>query len=111
MEALSQQQMESFAVDGEVVAFEGALTSFSRLQQRMQVSDPEQARESGIAVFFYLFDILNLDGYAVTAIPLRQRKQLLRERCNSTIPCVFCLIATVTARRSCARPVTRAGRV
>jgi bifunctional non-homologous end joining protein LigD len=78
MEALGQQQTESFAVDGEVVAFKGAVTSFSRLQQRMQVSDPEQARESGIAVFFYLFDILNLDGYAVTAIPLRQRKQLLR---------------------------------
>ena len=79
IEALGQQQTERFAVDGEVAAFKGSLTSFARLQQRMQVSNPEQARESGIAVFFYLFDILNLDGYAVTAIPLRQRKQLLRQ--------------------------------
>jgi len=79
IDALNQQATEQFAVDGEVVAFEGSLTSFSRLQQRMQVGDPEQARESGIAVFVYVFDILNLDGFAVTAIPLRQRKQLLRK--------------------------------
>lgn len=77
LDALEKQKTARFAVDGEVVAFEGSLTSFSRLQQRMQVKDSEQARGSGIAIFVYFFDILNLDGYAVTGIPLRQRKQLL----------------------------------
>lgn len=34
------RQSGDFIVDGEIVAFDGRLTSFSRLQQRMQISDP-----------------------------------------------------------------------
>ena len=66
-------------VDGEVVAFEGALTSFSKLQPRLQISDPEQARNSDVAVYFYLFDVLHLDGRSTRALPLRTRKSLLRD--------------------------------
>jgi DNA ligase D-like protein (predicted ligase) len=65
-------------VDGEVVAFEGAVTSFSRLQRRMQTRDPDQARGSGVAVYYYVFDVLQVDGYDVTALPLRARKRVLR---------------------------------
>lgn len=78
-EALAEQETQAFAVDGEVVAFEGDVTSFSRLQQRMQKRDPEEARQSGVAVFYYVFDILNLDGYEITGLPLRRRKSLLRQ--------------------------------
>ncbi|MFO7892234.1 MAG: non-homologous end-joining DNA ligase [Longimicrobiales bacterium] len=69
----------SFVVDGEVVAFEGDVTSFSRLQGRSQIQDPEEARASEIDVYYYLFDILHIDGYDVTAVELRHRKRLLRE--------------------------------
>ncbi len=53
-------------VDGEVVAFDGDQTSFQRLGQ-------------GGAVFFYVFDVLWLDGRDVRELPLRERKALLRD--------------------------------
>jgi bifunctional non-homologous end joining protein LigD len=77
-EALARESESDIVVDGEIVAFEGGRTSFGRLQRRMQVRDPEAARRSGIAVFYYVFDVLHLGGYDTTALPLRQRKRLLR---------------------------------
>lgn len=67
-------------VDGEIVAFSGKVTSFSRLQQRMQVKDPDEARATGIKVYCYLFDILQAGGYALEDLPLRSRKKVLRQR-------------------------------
>jgi DNA ligase D-like protein (predicted ligase) len=78
VDALRRQSARDFTVDGEVVAFEGATTSFSRLQRRMQTRDPEQARRSGIAVYYYVFDVLHVDGYDVTGLSLRSRKRVLR---------------------------------
>lgn len=77
-DALSAQGVRDFTVDGEVVAFEGSSTSFSRLQRRMQTRDPEQARQSGVAVYYYVFDVLRVDGYDVTGLSLRSRKRVLR---------------------------------
>lgn len=65
-------------VDGEVVAFEGTVTSFSRLQQRMQLRDATKARASRVAVRYYLFDLLHLDGMSTRDLALRDRKRLLR---------------------------------
>jgi len=45
-DALSGQDAGTFVVDGEVVAFERGRTSFARLQQRMQIDDPDRARAS-----------------------------------------------------------------
>jgi DNA ligase D-like protein (predicted ligase) len=56
-------------LDGEVVAFDGARTSFARLQQR---------GERHVAVFYYVFDLLHLGGADTAALPLRARKRLLR---------------------------------
>lgn len=78
-EALGRSERERFVVDGEVVAFQDGLSSFTRLQQRMQVRDPDEARATGIAVYFYLFDVLNLDGWDTTDLPLRRRKALLQD--------------------------------
>lgn len=77
-EALARQNAREFVADGEVVAFDGALTSFSRLQGRMQISDPDRARASGIAVHLYLFDLLHLAGHDLTGLPLRRRKSFLK---------------------------------
>ena len=77
-EALQAEICDDFVVDGEVVAFEGAQTSFPRLQQRMQLRDPERARRSGVRVFYYVFDLLHLEGHDTTNLPLRERKRLLR---------------------------------
>ena len=67
--ALAAQDGHRFAVDGEIVAFDGAQTSFAALTRRGH----EQ-----IAVFYYLFDLLWLDGFDVRALGLRRRKRLLR---------------------------------
>jgi bifunctional non-homologous end joining protein LigD len=69
VEALEADAATDFVIDGEVVAFAGAQTSFARLQQR---------GERPVAVFYYVFDLLYLAGHDVTALPLRARKALLR---------------------------------
>lgn len=79
----------SMVLDGEVVAFSHGVTSFSRLQERMQIKDPGEARESRIKVYFYLFDILHLDGYQLKNLPLRTRKQLLQSTLSFEDPIRF----------------------
>ncbi|MGI8576939.1 MAG: non-homologous end-joining DNA ligase [Nocardioidaceae bacterium] len=79
VEALAAQHTPDFVVDGEVVAFDGAQTSFAGLQPRMHVSDAAKARRSGVEVFYYVFDLLHLDGHSARALALRDRKDLLRE--------------------------------
>ncbi|MDX6610590.1 MAG: bifunctional non-ous end joining protein LigD [Solirubrobacterales bacterium] len=78
LEALVAEPAEEFVADGEIVAFEGDRTSFARLQGRMQIQDPEQARRTGVAVFLYLFDLLCFDGHDLRQLPLRTRKSYLR---------------------------------
>jgi bifunctional non-homologous end joining protein LigD len=69
-EALAAQSPTRFAVDGEIVAFERGQTSFARLAQR---------GHRKVAVFYYVFDLLWLDGFDVRGLPLRTRKRLLRD--------------------------------
>jgi bifunctional non-homologous end joining protein LigD len=69
-EALEAEPCRDFVVDGEIVAFHGGVTSFSRLQRR--------GRER-VAVFLYVFDLLRLEGRDVRELPLRRRKALLRK--------------------------------
>src|SRR3954452_22254605 len=68
--ALADQAPARFALDGEVVAFSGSVTSFEKLGRR--------GHDPGVKVFLYAFDVLNLDGYDTTALPLLARKRLLR---------------------------------
>jgi DNA ligase D-like protein (predicted ligase) len=77
-EALGARHHRDFVVDGEIVAMEGGRISFARLQRRMQLTDARRARASGVAVSYYVFDLLALDGIDLTGLPLRTRKALLR---------------------------------
>jgi bifunctional non-homologous end joining protein LigD len=78
VDALLEQKADEFVADGEIVAFEGRMTSFAKLQQRMQLRSAEEARARGVPVFFYLFDLVHLDGFDTAALGLRHRKALLR---------------------------------
>ena len=89
VDAYKKQPNGSFIVDGEVVAFQGRLTSFSRLQGRMKLTDPEKACKSHITVYHYLFDLLFLDGYDTTRLPLWHRKKVLRRALEFTDPFRF----------------------
>jgi DNA ligase D-like protein (predicted ligase) len=89
VEALKQQGVDHFIVDGEIVAFEGNITSFARLQDRMHVEDPEKACQSDVAVYYYVFDLLYLDGYDTTQVGLRHRKSLLKRALSFDDPLRF----------------------
>lgn len=67
-----------FILDGEITAAQGSLSDFQVLQKRMQISDPAQARASGIRVFYNLFDLLHYDGVNLRPLPQHQRKQALQ---------------------------------
>jgi len=66
-------------LDGEIVAFKKGRTSFERLQRRMQIRDAARARRSGVAVYYYLFDLLEFEGRDLRSLPLLERKTLLRK--------------------------------
>lgn len=85
-EALDAQAPERFVADGEVVAFDGAQTSFARLQHRMHLTNSDRARRTGVAVYFYLFDLLVLGDVDLTGLELRTRKRLLAECFGFTDP-------------------------
>ncbi|WP_425559734.1 non-homologous end-joining DNA ligase [Kitasatospora terrestris] len=77
--ALAAQPVPRFTVDGEIVALDGDVTSFALLQQRMGLQDPVLAAASGVAVTYFLFDVVSLMGHDTTALPLTDRKALLAE--------------------------------
>jgi bifunctional non-homologous end joining protein LigD len=76
--ALAAQRATDFVIDGEVVAFDGDTTSFSRLQQRLGVRNPPKSLIAAVPVVYYLFDVLRVDGNDVRSLPLRERKRVLR---------------------------------
>ena len=79
VDALGAQHTGDFVIDGEVVAFERGRTSFSRLQGRLGITDPDRARRSAVRVYYYVFDLVHLDGQDTRALGVRDRKTLLRE--------------------------------
>lgn len=89
VDALDVLDVDDFVLDGEVVTFDGDVTSFSSLQPRINLQDPDEARVTGIPVFLYTFDVLHLDGYDVTDVELRHRKALLRNAIRFEDPIRF----------------------
>src|ERR1700740_1613007 len=51
--AFDRQKAESFIVDGEIVAFKDGITSFAKLQQRMQVEHPTAELLRKVPVWLY----------------------------------------------------------
>lgn len=89
VDALTAQAPREFIVDGEIVAFDGNLTSFARLQGRLGVHDPQAARASGIAIHYYAFDLPWYAGCDLRQLPLRARKRVLRKAFDYADPLRF----------------------
>lgn len=64
-------------LDGEVVALADGIPSFSALQKRMHVLAPSPDLLRSVPVLFYVFDVVHVDGYDVTRLPLITRKKVL----------------------------------
>jgi len=96
--ALAAQQAADFVLDGEVVAFDGSMTSFSRLQQRLGVRNPPAHLIASVPVVYYLFDVLRADGLDVRGLSLRERKQVLRGLLSFGGPLRFTMHRSTGAR-------------
>ncbi len=70
---------EDMLVDGEVVALNGGVPSFSVLAERMHVSDARKALRLAMThpVTFMAFDLLRLYGVDLTPRPLSERRATL----------------------------------
>ncbi|MFK4065494.1 non-homologous end-joining DNA ligase [Streptomyces sp. NPDC029674] len=90
VDALAAQDRADFTLDGEIVAYSHGRTDFARLQQRMGLTRRADIEASGVAVTYYVFDLLRLDGVDVRRLPLRTRKSLLRRAITFTAPLRFC---------------------
>lgn len=69
----------SFIIDGEIVAFQDSITSFAKLQQRMQEKHPSVELRRKAPVVFCAFDLLYLGSFDLRDVALRDRKRLLRQ--------------------------------
>ena len=66
--AILRDETPPLIADGEIVAFDGDVTSFSRLQGRMQNARPNAAQVAAVPVYFYLFDLIWFDGYDLSGV-------------------------------------------
>jgi bifunctional non-homologous end joining protein LigD len=67
-------------VDGEIVAFEGGVPSFEKLQRRIHVRDPREIERlrTLIPVAFIAFDLIYIGGRDLTAVPYTERRDRLK---------------------------------
>jgi DNA ligase D-like protein (predicted ligase) len=72
--AVASQRARELLLDGEVVAYDGKQTSFSRLQQRLGVSEPSPERVAAYPVVFCVFDLLAINGDDLTTRALVDRR-------------------------------------
>ena len=74
---------QTAVIDGEIVAFdEQGRPSFSMMQQRTGIGTQGRrvgAGNTDIAVLYYAFDLIYLDGYDLRRVNLEDRKRLLSE--------------------------------
>src|SRR5262252_2772203 len=78
-EALAAQRRGGdFVVDGEIVAFDKDETRFELLQRRLGVINPSKDLLVKVPAIYYLFDVLWAGGRDTRALPLLERKPILR---------------------------------
>ena len=76
-DAVAAQSADNLLVDGEVVAYDNDRTSFSRLQQRLGVTNPSPEQVATYPVVYCVFDLLQIDGEDLTDRPFLERRARL----------------------------------
>jgi DNA ligase D-like protein (predicted ligase) len=72
--AVVAQPSRDLLLDGEVVAYDDDQTSFTRLQQRLGVTNPSPEQVAENPVVFCVFDLLEVEGEDLTDQPLVKRR-------------------------------------
>ncbi len=75
--AVAAQRSRDLLLDGEVVAYDGDQTSFTRLQQRLGLTAPSRELVAEYPVVYCVFDLLEVDGEDLTVRPLLERRARL----------------------------------
>jgi len=76
--AVAAQHYQDILLDGEVVAYDGDQTSFTRLQQRLGVTRPSPEQVAKYPVVYCVFDLLEIDGEDLMDQPLVQRRTRMK---------------------------------
>jgi bifunctional non-homologous end joining protein LigD len=82
--AVTAQDSRDLLLDGEVVAYDGDETSFTRLQQRLGVTSPPDELVAKYPVVYCVFDLLEIDGEDLTARPFVERRARLLKTIRSS---------------------------
>jgi DNA ligase D-like protein (predicted ligase) len=76
-DAVAVQRPRGLLLDGEIVAFDGEQTSFSRLQQRIGVTNPSRELIAAYPVVYVVFDLLEVEHEDLRVRPLTVRRARL----------------------------------
>jgi DNA ligase D-like protein (predicted ligase) len=82
--AVAAQPARDLLLDGEVVAYDGDQTSFTRLQQRLGSARPSPEQVATYPVVYCVFDLLAVDGEDLTDRPLVKRRATLTRTVQSS---------------------------
>ncbi len=82
--AVAAQQARDLLLDGEVVAYDGDQTSFTRLQQRLGVTRPSPDQVVKYPVVYCVFDLLEVDGEDLIDRPFVERRARLTRAIRSS---------------------------
>ncbi len=80
--AISKLPVQRAVFDGEIVTFdENGRPNFGLLAPRIQATRAAdlEAAQSRVPVVYFVFDLLSLEEHDLSAVPLEERKQLLKE--------------------------------
>jgi bifunctional non-homologous end joining protein LigD len=83
--ALAALEGHDLLVDGEITAMAGEEPlGFERLQRRLGRASPDDALVREVPVALWAFDLLNLDGWDLTRLPLLARRGVLERAVPAT---------------------------
>jgi bifunctional non-homologous end joining protein LigD len=82
--AVGAQHSRDLLLDGEVVAYEGDQTSFTRLQQRLGQTRPSSEQVAKYPVVYCVFDLLAVDREDLTHRPFVERRARLTRTIRSS---------------------------
>ena len=84
--ATKKLKINQIIVDGEITALDNGISSFEKLQPRIGVKNPSAPLIKTVKIYIYIFDILYLDGYDITKLPLIKRKSILKQAIHFADP-------------------------